>query len=60
VSEWEVTRDELVERLMAGMPESWDDDAAAESICVDYVREIERRLLALGGSLERCPEDGAP
>jgi hypothetical protein len=45
---------------MAGMPESWDDDAAAESICVDYVREIERRLLALGGSLERCPEDGAP
>jgi hypothetical protein len=45
-----------------GMPESWDGDAAAESLIVDYVREIERRLIALGGSLERVSEDedGAP
>lgn len=45
--------DDLIEQVCSGMPESWDDEASADSIIVDYVREIERRLLAAGGSLEK-------
>jgi hypothetical protein len=49
--------DDLIEKLMANMPEDWDIDASPETICVSYVRELERRLLAAGGSLDRWPGD---
>ena len=55
--DWQQLHDDMIERLMSGMPQSWDGDDAAEHICVEYVREIERRLVALGGSLERWPSD---
>lgn len=60
--ELEARLDYVIGAVQGGMPESWDGDAAAESLIVDYVRELERRVLALGGSLERVPEDadGAP
>lgn len=51
--------DELIDQLMRGMPESWDDDVSAESLVIDYVREIERRLVALGGTLERVGKVGS-
>lgn len=52
----------IIDEIMDGMPESWDGEDAAGAIVLAYIREIEQRLLALGGSLERCPEDadGAP
>jgi len=50
------TLDGFVNTLLFGTPESWDDDDAAETIALDYVAEIERRLLARGGSLERYEE----
>jgi hypothetical protein len=61
-AEVEARLDYLLVAVQGGMPESWDDDAAAESLVIDYVRTLERRVLALGGSLERVPEDadGAP
>lgn len=50
--------DDLLEELQRNIPEEWGaSEGDAESIVVDYVREIERRLLALGGSLARYPED---
>jgi hypothetical protein len=49
--------DDLAERLCLGIPESWDDDASIDSILVDYVRMIESRLLAAGGSLEKWAGD---
>lgn len=45
--------DDLINRVMSGMPESWDGDSAPESLVVEYVRELERRVTALGGNLER-------
>lgn len=54
--------DKLVMDLMSNMPESWDGEDSADSICVVYVRTLEARLLALGGTCEKCSEDqdGAP
>lgn len=50
--------DDLIEELQRNIPQEWESsEGSAESIVVDYVREIERRLIALGGSLERWPED---
>lgn len=49
--------DEFVNAIQIGIPESWDDDTSGESICLDYIRTIERRIVALGGSLEKYPED---
>jgi hypothetical protein len=46
---------ELSSRLLANAPESWDGEDAAESIAVEYVQELERRVVALGGSLEKHP-----
>lgn len=49
--------DAFVEQLQSGIPESWgSSEGSPESICVDYVREIERRLIARGGTLERSEE----
>lgn len=50
-------KEEFLEELFLGMDESWDQDAAGEAIVLDYVRGLERRLVALGGSLERWPAD---
>jgi hypothetical protein len=44
---------ELINRLMLNIPESWDGDESGDWIVEQYVREIERRLLAFGGSLEK-------
>lgn len=58
--------DDWCNDLLRNAPESWDDDVAQESIITSYVHELERRILALGGTLERnevtdercrCPED---
>lgn len=49
--------DDFVNDLLAHTPDSWDDDAAAESIALDYVRELERRVTERGGTLERWAED---
>lgn len=57
-AEVEARLDYLITAVQGGMPESWDGDASAESLIIDYVRVLERRVLALGGSLERHPEDG--
>jgi hypothetical protein len=54
--DWEKIHDDLIEQLMRDMPDSWDGDESAEHLVVQYVRAIERRLIALGGSLERYPE----
>lgn len=56
--DYEELHESLMRALVRGMPQSWDYDDAEERIVVEYVREIERRLLAAGGSLERYPEDG--
>lgn len=44
---------DLSNEIAAGVPESWDDDGFE---VVGYVREIERRLVAAGGSIERWPD----
>ena len=51
--------EEFVNEILRGAPESWDGDGSAESIALDYVREIERRLYALGGTLEKVATVGA-
>lgn len=56
--DYEELHEGLMRALVRGMPQSWDYDDAEERIVVDYVREIERRLVAAGGSLERNPDDG--
>jgi DNA-binding MarR family transcriptional regulator len=44
--------------LLRNTPEGWEaSEGSAESIAVEYVHELERRVVALGGSLERHPED---
>lgn len=50
--------DGLIDKLLSNIPESWDGEDAAEAIVVDYVREIERRLIALGGTCERIATVG--
>lgn len=52
-----MTPDSLINNLMMGIPSSWDGEDSPESICLEYVRAIEWRLLALGGSLEKHSED---
>jgi hypothetical protein len=53
----EPNHQEFVNDLLSDAPESWGDDVAAEAIALAYVRELERRVVALGGSLERWPDD---
>lgn len=48
--------DEWIEDLLRNTPESWgSSEGSAESIISDYLHELERRVQALGGSLERWP-----
>lgn len=57
----EAAHDAFIEDLQRNIPQEWEaSEGSAESIVIEYVREIERRLLALGGSLDRCPEDTVP
>jgi hypothetical protein len=49
--------DAVIAAIAHGMPESWDGDDSPEHVVFAYVREIERRLIALGGSLERGAEE---
>ena len=42
----------LITQLMQSMPASWGLDESPESVVVSYVRELERRVVALGGDLE--------
>lgn len=46
-------RDDFINKIMSGMPDSWDDDAAAEHIVIEYVRALEKRVVDAGGTLER-------
>jgi hypothetical protein len=48
-----VTHEDLIERVMAQMPESWDGDEAAESLVVEFVETVTARARAAGVSLER-------
>lgn len=41
--------------VLKNAPGSWDQDAAAPAIAIEYVRELERRVRVAGGSLERYP-----
>jgi hypothetical protein len=45
--------DEFVNSILEQAPDSWDGDEPAERIAVWYVREMERRVMASGGTLER-------
>jgi hypothetical protein len=54
--DYQKLHDDLIGELQRNIPEEWEaSEGSAESIVVDYVREIERRLIAFGGSLERWP-----
>ena len=56
--DYQQLHDNLIDELQRNIPEEWEaSEGSAESIVIDYVREIERRLLALGGSLDRYPEE---
>jgi hypothetical protein len=50
---------DYVNRLMeaSSIPESWDGEESADYILERYLLELERRVLALGGSLEAWPEE---
>lgn len=39
--------------ILKNAPEDWDDDTSQDAIAIAYVHEIEDRLLARGGSLEK-------
>lgn len=52
--------DDWVNDLLKNSPESWDGDEAAEWIVGAYLHELERRVLALGGSLERRLDEDVP
>ena len=60
-TEWwaEPNHQEFINELLTNTPESWDYDAAAEGIVIDYLHELERRVQVLGGTLERWPEEPA-
>jgi hypothetical protein len=45
--------DEFINELLRNAPESWDDDASAEHVAVEYVRALEERVTQLGGTLEK-------
>jgi hypothetical protein len=56
--DYQKLHDDLIEQLQRNIPQEWEaSEGSAESIVIDYVHEIERRLIALGGSLARWPED---
>lgn len=50
---------QFVNDLLENAPESWDGEDAAESIAVAYVRALEERVVQLGGTTERWPDDDA-
>jgi hypothetical protein len=58
-SEWwsEPEHAAFVDDLLKNTPDSWDGDEGAETIAMEYVHELERRVEALGGSLGRWPDD---
>ncbi len=45
---------DLSNEICHGIPDSWD---GTDFAVVDYVREIERRLIAAGGSIEYSTGD---
>lgn len=51
--------DDWLDDLMKNIPDSWDGEDGAESIVMAYLHELESRVLALGGSLEKWPDDRA-
>lgn len=52
--DYQKLHDDLIEELQRNIPQEWEaSEGSAESIVVDYVREIERRVKALGGDLQR-------
>jgi hypothetical protein len=51
---WALPRhQEFVNEVLKNAPESWDQDVAAESIALDYVRALEERVVQMGGTTER-------
>lgn len=50
--DYQKLHDGLIEDLQRNIPQEWEaSEGSAESIVVDYVRELERRVMALGGDL---------
>lgn len=49
-----------VNEILEGAPESWGEDAAADHIAVQYVREMERRLDNYGITREKYVEERQP
>jgi hypothetical protein len=58
--DWQKLHEELLEEVMREMPESWDGDDAGETIVVNFVKTIVRRLKERGGSAERWVESPPP
>ena len=48
---------DFMNRLLERTPDSWDGEESAEWIVEQYVKELERRVLESGGSLEKYPDD---
>ncbi len=53
---------DTIDKILLNVPEDWDNEAAATSIVLDYVRELEARLDAMRVPRCKYPEDadGAP
>ena len=48
---------DVIEQILSNMPEDWEaSEESAESLCVAYVRALEKRVEALGG--HRNAHDG--
>jgi hypothetical protein len=49
--------DDFIDELQRNIPQEWEaSEGSAESIVIDYVRALEKRVTALGGHLN--PYDG--
>jgi hypothetical protein len=51
---------EYTNKLLERAPDSWDDDVAAESIAIAYVRHLEDEVKRLGGCLKKYCWDTDP
>ena len=50
----EESADEFVNAILDEAPEEWDDDAAAESVAVDFVKHLITEVQRLGGCIKPC------
>lgn len=55
--DWQKIHDDLIEALMAEMPDTWDGDDSAEYLVTQFVKTIVRRLKQRGGSTQRWADE---